>query len=96
LARSRNTPPTASKIASHQPAKRVQPNAPVRLKELANFLGLDPSTISYVLNDTPGRSIPEETRKRVKDAAKQFNYQPNLVARSFRNRRTLTLGVLVP
>ena len=49
-----------------------------------------------VLNDTPGRSIPEETRKRIKEAAKQFNYQPNLVARSFRNRRTLTLGILVP
>jgi DNA-binding LacI/PurR family transcriptional regulator len=95
LARSRNTP-SAGKTASHQPAKQAQPNAPVRLKELAHFLGLDPSTISFVLNDTPGRSIPEETRKRVKDAAKQFNYQPNLVARSFRNRRTLTLGVLVP
>ena len=96
MARSRNTPPPASKVASHQPAKRVQPNAPVRLKELAIYLGLDPSTVSYVLNDTPGRSIPEKTRKRVKDAAKEFNYQPNLVARSFRNRRTLTLGVLVP
>ena len=68
----------------------------MRLKEIAHFLGLDPSTISFVLNDTPGRSIPEETRKRVKDAARQLNYQPNLVARSFRNRRTLTLGVLVP
>jgi DNA-binding LacI/PurR family transcriptional regulator len=68
----------------------------VRLKELAHFLGLDPSTISFVLNETPGRSIPEETRQRVKDAAKELNYQPNLVARSFRNRRTLTLGVLVP
>jgi LacI family transcriptional regulator len=95
LERSRNTP-SAGKTASHQPAKQAQPNVPVRLKELAHFLGLDPSTISFVLNDIPGRSIPEETRKRVKDAAKQFNYQPNLVARSFRNRRTLTLGVLVP
>jgi DNA-binding LacI/PurR family transcriptional regulator len=95
LGRSRSTPQDG-KVTSHQPAKRAQPNAPVRLKELAHFLGLDPSTISFVLNDTPGRSIPEETRKRVRDAAKEFNYQPNLVARSFRNRRTLTLGVLVP
>jgi DNA-binding LacI/PurR family transcriptional regulator len=95
LGRSRGTP-QSGKIASHQPTKRAQPNAPVRLKELAHFLGLDPSTISFVLNETPGRSIPEETRQRVKDAAKELNYQPNLVARSFRNRRTLTLGVLVP
>jgi LacI family transcriptional regulator len=75
---------------------QVQPDKPVRLKELAHYLDLNPSTISVVLNDAPGRSIPEETRKRIKDAAKQFNYQPNLVARSFRNRRTLIIGVMVP
>jgi len=63
---------------------------------LADHLGLNPSTISVVLNDTPGRSIPEETRERIKAAAKQFNYQPNLVARSLSNRRTLTVGILVP
>ena len=77
-------------------SKRAIPDKPVRLKELAHYLGLNPSTISVVLNDTPGRSIPDETRKRIKEAAKQFNYQPNLLARSFRSRRTLTLGVLVP
>jgi len=71
-------------------------NKPVRLKELAKYLGLNPSTISVVLNDIPGRSIPLETRERIKAAAKKFNYQPNLVARSFRNRRTLTIGILVP
>jgi DNA-binding LacI/PurR family transcriptional regulator len=76
--------------------ERPQFDKPVRLKELAHYLGLNPSTISVVLNDTPGRSIPEETRKRIKEAAKQFNYQPNLMARSFRNRRTLTVGILVP
>jgi LacI family transcriptional regulator len=69
---------------------------PIRLKELADYLGLNPSTISVVLNDTPGRSIPEETRKRIKEAAKRLNYQPNLVARSFRSRRTLTIGIMVP
>ena len=68
----------------------------MRLKELAQYLGLNPSTISVVLNNTPGRSIPEETRKRIKQAAQQFNYQPNLMARSFRSRRTFTVGILVP
>jgi DNA-binding LacI/PurR family transcriptional regulator len=77
-------------------AKRAPFEKPVRLKELAHYLGLNPSTISVVLNDTPGRSIPEETRKRIREAAKQFNYQPNLMARSFRNRRTMTIGILVP
>lgn len=94
LVRSPRTPP-AAKIDTDQPAKRASPGPPIRLKELAHYLGLNPSTISVVLNDTPGRSIPDETRKRVKEAARKFNYQPNLVARSFRNRRTLTLGILV-
>lgn len=86
-----------TKKAQQQPkTRRALLDKPVRLKELAHYLGLNPSTISVVLNDTPGRSIPEETRKRIKEAAKQFNYQPNLMARSFRNRRTLTLGILVP
>ena len=49
-----------------------------------------------VLNEVPGRSIPQSTRDRIKAAAKEFNYQPSLLARSLRNRRTLTIGILVP
>ena len=88
--------PLTKKAKLHLKSKRAIPDKPVRLKELAHYLGLNPSTISVVLNDTLGRSIPDETRKRIKEAAKQFNYQPNLLARSFRSRRTLTLGILVP
>jgi LacI family transcriptional regulator len=49
-----------------------------------------------VLNDVPGRSIPEATRERIKAAARKFNYHPSLLARSLRNRRTLTVGIMVP
>jgi DNA-binding LacI/PurR family transcriptional regulator len=66
------------------------------LKQVAEHLGLNPATVSVVLNDVPGRSIPQATRDRIKAAAKQLNYQPNLLARSLRSRRTLTIGVLVP
>jgi len=71
-------------------------HAPVSLKQLAAHLGLNPATVSVVLNDVPGRSIPQATRDRIKAAAKELNYQPSLLARSLRNRRTLTIGVLVP
>src|SRR5262249_54137158 len=30
------------------------------------------------------------------DAAKKFNYRPNLLARSLRTRRSFTIGVIVP
>jgi DNA-binding LacI/PurR family transcriptional regulator len=68
----------------------------VSLKTLAAYLNLDPTTISVVLNDVPGRSIPEATRDRIRKAALKFNYQPSFLARSLRNRRTMTIGILVP
>lgn len=69
---------------------------PVSLKILADYLGLCPATVSVVLNNIPGRSIPHETRERVRAAARKFNYQPSLLARSLRKQRTFTVGVLVP
>lgn len=74
-------------LAAHQP---------ISLKQLAAHLGLNPATVSVVLNDVPGRTIPQVTRDRIKAAAKQMNYHPNLLARSLRSRRTLTIGILVP
>ena len=81
------------------PRKKQQENhneKPASLKTLADHLGLSPATISVVLNDVPGRSIPQATRDRIKAAAKKLNYQPSLLARSLRNRRTHTIGILVP
>jgi len=69
---------------------------PVSLKILADYLGLCPATVSVVLNNVPGRSIPHETRERVRAAARKFNYQPSLLARSLRKQRTFTVGVLTP
>ena len=69
---------------------------PVSLKILADYLGLCPATVSVVLNNVPGRSIPHETRERVRAAARKFNYQPSLLARSLRKQRSFTIGVLVP
>jgi DNA-binding LacI/PurR family transcriptional regulator len=76
--------------------KEPEVSGPISLKKLAEYLGLNAATVSVVLNDVPGRSIPEATRERIKTAAKKFNYQPSLLARSLRNRRTLTVGIMVP
>ena len=76
----------------------VPPSRPrhASLKTLADYLGLSPSTVSYVLNDTPGRSIPEATRVRVKAAAEKFNYQPSMIARNLKGKRMQTIGILLP
>ncbi|HEY2857127.1 MAG TPA: LacI family DNA-binding transcriptional regulator [Terracidiphilus sp.] len=73
-----------------------KPGSPINLKQLAAHLGFNPATVSVVLNEVPGRSIPQATRDRIKAAAKQLNYQPNLLARSLRSRSTHTIGILVP
>jgi len=68
----------------------------VGLKDLAAHLHLSPSTISYVLNDTPGRSIPEGTRERIRAAAVEFNYKPNMIARSLLGKPMRSIGILLP
>jgi LacI family transcriptional regulator len=77
--------------------KRKPPiDGPISLKTLATYLDLNPATVSVVLNEVPGRSIPQATRERIKAAARKLNYQPSLLARSLRSRRTQTIGILVP
>ena len=76
--------------------KRRIASGPMSLKKLAEHLGLNPATVSVVLNEVPGRAIPQATRDRIKAAAKELNYRPSLLARSLRNRRTLSIGILVP
>jgi DNA-binding LacI/PurR family transcriptional regulator len=67
----------------------------VTLKAVAQYLGLTPVTVSAVLNDSPSaRSIPQETKNRIHAAAKELNYRPNFFARTLRNKRTYTIGVI--
>ncbi len=46
------------------------------------------STVSLVLNNTPGQTISASTRKRVLQAAHDLGYRPNLVARALRKGRS--------
>ncbi len=69
----------------------------VNLKTLASLLELSQTTISLVLNDSPAaRSIPAQTRERVFEAARKFNYRPNYFARSLRQSRSMSIAVLAP
>ncbi len=87
----------ASKDQVGAGAGRSVRSRPINLKELAKHLKLSPTTLSFVLNDSPAaRSIPQETKDRIRAAAVGFNYRPNFLARSLRSRRTYTVGVLVP
>ena len=77
--------------------KASAPSGHVNLKTLANYLGLSQTTVSLVLNDSPAaKSIPQETRDRVTEAARRLNYRPNYFARSLRQSKSMSVGVLAP
>ena len=70
---------------------------PLSLKELAQHLGLSSATVSLVINRSPAaKSIPHSTQERIREAARELNYRPNLMARSLRQKRSFTIGVIVP
>jgi LacI family transcriptional regulator len=64
---------------------------------LAEHLQLSQTTISLVLNNSPSaKSIPQDTRNRVTEAAERLNYRPNYFARSLRQSKSMSVGVLAP
>jgi DNA-binding LacI/PurR family transcriptional regulator len=69
----------------------------ISLKQLAEYLGLSPATVSVVINRSPvADTISQPTKNLILAAARKFNYRPNFFARSLRTQRSLTIGVLVP
>ena len=77
--------------------KSTTPPGHVNLKMLAEHLELSQTTVSLVLNNSPSaKSIPQETRARVVEAAQRLNYRPNYFARSLRQSRSMSVGVLAP
>jgi len=77
--------------------KSSDPPGHVNLRTLAEHLELSQTTVSLVLNNSPSaRSIPPETRRRVMEAAQRLNYRPNYFARSLRQSKSMSVGVLAP
>jgi len=66
----------------------------VTIKDIAKKLNVSPSTVSRALHDN--QEISEATRKAVRRLAEELNYQPNSVAMNLRQKKTYTIGVVVP
>lgn len=70
-----------------------QPRERTTLSAVAAKAGVSASTVSLVLaGKGHQRRIPEETRERVRRAADELNYAPNLLTRSLRRGRTHVLS----
>lgn len=68
--------------------------ANITLKELSKILNVSVSTISKALNDSS--EISDATKKRVKEAAQMYKYQPNKMALHLKSGKTYTIGVIIP
>ncbi len=66
----------------------------VTLKQIAKELDVSISTVSKSLRDSA--EISEDTRQKVQAFAKLYNYKPNLIALSLKNRKTKTIGIIIP
>ena len=64
------------------------------LKQIARELDVSVSTVSKALRDST--EISEDTRQKIKAFAKLYNYRPNNIALSLKNRKTRTIGILLP
>lgn len=64
------------------------------LKQIARELDVSVSTVSKALRDSI--EISEDTRHKIKAFAKLYNYKPNNIALSLKNRKTKTIGVIIP
>ena len=66
----------------------------VTIKDLARHLNISVATVSRAMRDMP--EIKAETRDAVLKLAKEWDYQPNILATNLVKSRTKTIGVIVP
>jgi LacI family transcriptional regulator len=66
----------------------------VTLKQIARELDVSISTVSKSLRNS--LEIGEETRLKVQAFAKFYHYKPNNIALSLKNRKTKTIGIIIP
>lgn len=65
----------------------------VTIKDIAKALGVSTSTVSRALRDS--YEISPETKQLVLECAEKLNYRPNPIALSLKERRSLSIGVVV-
>lgn len=69
--------------------------ADMTLQKLAELVGVHMSTASRALDPNKAHLVGAETRERIQQVAKAFDYSPDLIARSLRRGQTGTVGVIV-
>jgi LacI family transcriptional regulator len=66
----------------------------ITLKDIARELDVSISTVSKALKNS--KEISKDTKDRIKAFAKFYNYRPNNIALSLKNKRSKNIGVIIP
>jgi DNA-binding LacI/PurR family transcriptional regulator len=68
------------------------------LKDIANYAGVNKSTVSRVLNNNTSPIIPvtQKTRDKIHNAVKKLNYTPNSNAKKLAGSKSNTIALVVP
>ena len=66
----------------------------MNIKEMAKLAGVSCATISRVLNDSG--YVKEDTRKKVMEIIREYNYTPNMIARSLSIKDIFNIGIIIP
>lgn len=71
-------------------------NKKVLLKDVAEYVGVSTALVSYVLNNKDKQArVGEEIARKIRKAAADLNYQPNLIAKSLQSGKTNIIGLIV-
>jgi len=68
----------------------------VTLKKVAKLAGVSHTTVSLVINNAKGSRVSQGTKKRVLEAIKQLDYNPNLTAKRLASGKTNSIGLYTP
>lgn len=68
----------------------------VTLDDVAKRAGVHKATVSRALDPATAGLISDETVRRVREAASELGYVPNIVARGLRKNASMTIGVVIP
>ena len=66
----------------------------MNIKEMAKLAGVSCATISRVLNASG--YVEEDTRKKVMEIIREYNYTPNMIARSLSSKDSFNIGIIIP
>lgn len=66
------------------------------IKEIAKHVGVSPASVSIYLNNKETNRVSRETKDRIEQAVKDFNYHKNIFAMSLSTHESNLIGIIIP